>query len=402
MITREDNNNNGCFTVLQSCKDSFARMGQLKTAHGIVSTPVFSPVGSQATVKTMTPEDLESIGIEMVLANTYHLYLRPGIDVIEKVGGIHDFMSWKRAILTDSGGYQIFSLARLCKVNDEGVTFRSHIDGSSHMITPRLAVEYQVRLGSDIIMVLDQCPPPTAELEEIRKATKRTHRWAGICRNCGIRNDRVMFAIVQGGLYPELRRWSAETLTSMDFAGYAIGGLSLGEPKNLTINMVRETVSALPVDKPRYLMGVGSPEDIMECVDQGIDIFDSALPTQVARKGALFTARGRRNIRNSIYKDMEAPFDPDCDCYTCSNFSAAYLNHLFKCRELLAYRLATIHNLSFISRLMRDIRLSIAEGTFPRFKRKFIEGYVTTDERVRVAQKKKWLEAQVKKKNGRG
>lgn len=367
----------------------------------MVATPVFAPVGSQATVRTMTPEDLEGMGIEMVLANTYHLYLRPGIDIIERMGGIHDFMSWKRAILTDSGGYQVFSLSRLCKIIDEGVTFRSHIDGSSHLITPRLAVEYQVRLGSDIIMVLDQCPPPSAEMEMVRKATERTHRWAKICRNCSIGDDRIMFAIVQGGLYPELRRWSAGTLTSMDFGGYAIGGLSLGEPKRLTMNMVGETVSFLPADKPRYLMGVGSPEDIIECVDRGIDIFDSALPTQVARKGALFTAGGRRNIRNSAYRELEAPFDPECDCYTCRNFSAAYLNHLFKCRELLAYRLATIHNLSFISRLMHDIRRSINDGDFSEFKRKFVEGYAATNEEVRVAQKMKWLEAQVKK-NGRG
>ena len=372
------------------------------TPHGVVPTPVFAPVGSQAAVKTMTPEELEHLGIRMLLANTYHVYLRPGIGVIEKMGGLHRFMSWDRAILTDSGGYQIFSLARLRDISDEGAIFRSHIDGSQHLITPQSAIQFQESLGADIIMVLDECPSPTDTFEVIKKATERTHKWAEICQRSQTRNDQALFAIVQGGLYPELRHRSASLLTSMGFAGYAIGGLSLGEPKALTLAMVEETAALLPQDKPRYLMGVGSPEDVVEGVARGIDIFDSALPTQVARKGALFTRQGRYNIQNSTYKQVEAPVDPDCACYTCRNFSAGYLHHLFKCREMLAYRLATIHNLSFMNSLMQRIRDAITSDTFNSFRESFIAGYNATDEKVRLAQKKKWLDAQSRKDINRG
>lgn len=386
-------NNTNFFHLIQTCPDSNARAGELVTPHGIVPTPVFSPVGSQATVRTMTPEELKNIGVTMVMVNTYHLYLRPGIGVIEAMGGLHRFMAWDRALLTDSGGYQIFSLTPLRKVNDQGVIFRSHIDGSQHLITPELTIQFQESLGADIIMVLDECPPYTDTFEKVRQAMERTHRWAERCQKSQTRSDQALFAIVQGGVFPELRRESASFLTALGFPGYAIGGLSLGEPKALTQAMVEETVALLPGNKPRYLMGVGSPEDVVAAVARGIDIFDCALPTQVARRGALFTWQGRHSIRKSVYRRMEAPFDPDCDCYTCRNFSAAYLHHLFKAQELLAYRLATIHNLSFMNTLMNRIRDAIINGTFSTFRDSFLANYQPTDDKVRLAQRKKWLVA---------
>ena len=356
-------------------------------------TPVFLPVGSQGTVKTLTPEEVKDIGMEMVLANTYHLYLRPGIAVIEKMGGLHKFMAWDRAILTDSGGYQIFSLASLRQVSDEGVIFRSHIDGSQHLLTPELTIQFQEALGADIIMALDECPAHDASLEKVQKAMNRTHRWAERCQRAQRRSDQALYAIVQGGTFPQLRRQSAEFLTSLEFPGYAIGGLSLGEPKRVTLAMVEETVALLPENKPRYLMGVGSPEDLLEGIARGIDIFDSVLPTRIARNGALFTRRGRYNIRNAAYSQIDQPIDPDCDCYTCRTFSAAYLHHLFNCQELLGYRLATIHNLSFINKLMRKAREAILHGTFNSFRDGFLASYQPTDENVRLSQKQKWLKS---------
>jgi queuine tRNA-ribosyltransferase len=381
------------FRLIKTCPQSKARAGELLTPHGVVPTPVFLPVASQGAVKTLTPEEVKNIGMAMVLANTYHLYLRPGINVIEKAGGLHNFMGWEGAILTDSGGYQVFSLARLRQVGDEGVTFRSHIDGSEHHLTPELITGFQESLGADIIMVLDECPAHDDGFERVKRATERTHRWAERCQEAQKRRDQALYAIIQGGIFPELRRQSAEYLTSLDFPGYAIGGLSLGEPKKVTFAMVEETVALLPEDKPRYLMGVGSPEDIVEAVARGCDIFDSALPTRVARNGALFTWQGRQNIRNAGFSRMEQPIVADCDCYTCRNFSAAYLHHLFSCEELLAYRLATIHNLSFISKLMNKIRSAILDGTFVTFKDKFLSSYQPTDEKVRLSQKQKWLKA---------
>ncbi len=375
------------------CSHTRARAAELVTPHGIVPTPVFMPVGSQATVKTLTPDELRDIGVSMVLANTYHLYLRPGITIIEKLGGLHKFMAWDGAILTDSGGYQVFSLAPLRRVNDEGVIFRSHIDGSQHFITPELIIEFQESLGADIIMVLDECSACGDSLEKVQEATDRTHRWAERCQKSQKRNDQALYAIVQGGVFPQLRRQSAKYLTSLEFAGYAIGGLSIGEPKKVTFAMVEETVALLPEDKPRYLMGVGSPEDLLEGVARGIDMFDSALPTRVARNGALFTGKGRRNIRNSAYRQMEEPVVSDCECYTCRTFSAAYLHHLFGRQELLGYRLATIHNLHFIGDLMHKIRGAILDGTFKSFKDNFLAGYKPTDEQVRLDQKQKWLKS---------
>lgn len=381
------------FRLEKTCQNTGARAGELITQHGRVLTPVFIPLASQATVKTLTPVDLKDMGINMILSNTYHLYLRPGIPLIEKMGGLHKFMDWDGAILTDSGGYQIFSLARLREVNDEGVLFRSHIDGSEHMITPEMVVQFQESLGSDIMMVLDECPPHDAPYEKVNEAMQRTHRWAKKSKKAQTKSSQLLYAIVQGGMFSDLRHQSAEALVEMDFPGYAIGGLSLGEPKKITMVMVDETVALLPESKPRYLMGVGTPEDIVESVARGIDIFDSSLPTRIARNGTLLTRMGRRNIRNAVFDNMEKPLDQDCDCYTCHSFSAAYLHHLFDCQELLAYRLATIHNITFISRLMTEIRESIMNNSFTSFKENFLKKYQPTDEKVRLDQKQKWLKA---------
>ena len=381
------------FNLTSVNPEGSARAGELITTHGIVPTPVFLPVGTQATVKTLTPDEIKELGFKMILSNTYHLYLRPGMEVLKKLGGLHKFMRWDSAILTDSGGYQVFSLSPLRKIDDKGVTFRSHIDGSTHLLTPELAVEYQEIIGSDVVMVLDECTATSDNRENVELAMRRTHAWAERCLKAHKRQDQAVFAIAQGGVFPELRRQSAAYLASLDFPGYAIGGLCLGEPKEVMLEMVSETVSALPPDKARYLMGVGSPEDIVEGVARGVDIFDCALPTRVARNGALFTWRGRRNIKNSVFRDMEEPVEPSCNCYSCRTFSAAYLHHLFVAGEILGLRLATLHNLAFISDLMKKIREAIIEGKFTFFRQNFIESYAPTSEETRINQKQKWLEA---------
>ena len=384
------------FRLIKTCAKSGARTAELITQHGIVSTPVFLPVGTQGSVKTLTPEEIKSIGIEMILANAYHLYLRPGIEIIKKSGGLHKFMGWDKAMLTDSGGYQIFSLARLRQINDEGVTFRSHIDGSEILLTPELIIRVQEALGADVIMVLDECLSHDESFEKLKTAMERTHRWAERCQKAQRNDSQALYAIIQGGTYPELRSRSAEYLTSLDFAGYAIGGLSIGEPKDVTLSIINHTIPLLPQNKPRYLMGVGSPENIIEGVAKGIDIFDSALPTRVARNGAVFTPSGRINIRNSIHRRKEQPVVAECTCYTCHNFSVAYLHHLFRCEELLAYRLASIHNLHFMNDLMCKIRNAVLNDTFIQLKENFLEGYKTTDEGIRLTQKKKWLARRIK------
>ncbi len=384
------------FEIEKTCPQTGARAGFVTTAHGVVPTPAFMPVGSQATVKALTPDDVSEVGTKILLSNAYHLCLRPGVDVIEKMGGLHRFMGWDGPILTDSGGYQIFSLASLRRVDDQGVVFRSHIDGSEHFMTPESAVQLQQRLGTDIVMALDECPPYTKETGRVREAMNRTHRWAAKCRKVEARLDQQLFGIVQGGVFADLRRESAAYLTSLDFPGYAIGGLSLGETKRETLAMVEETVACLPGDRPRYLMGVGSPEDLVENVARGVDLFDSALPTRTARNGALFAAAGRLNIRNAGYKELDQAIDSACDCYTCQRFSVAYLSHLFRSKELLAYRLATIHNLRFIMRLMERMRTATVRGTFDDFQREFLANYRTTDEDVRLAQKQRWLERSVR------
>jgi len=368
-----------------------ARAGELITKHGTVTTPVLCPVGTQASIKALTPQDVTNVGMNMILSNTYHLYLRPGIDIIEKMGGLHKFMGWNGAILTDSGGYQVFSLSNLSKINDEGVTFKSHIDGSTHTLTPELAVKYQESLGSDIAMVLDQCVAHDADRAEVWAAMVRTHQWAQRCLRAHKSEAQSLYAIIQGGIYPELRKESASFLTQLPFDGFAIGGLSIGEAKQTTFDITQTVTALLPADKPRYLMGVGAPEDILECVDRGIDIFDCALPTRVARNGALYTQSGRIDILNATYKKQESPINPGCECYTCRNFSAAYLHHLFRSKELLAYRLATIHNLFFMSDLIKSTRQSILDGNFSSFKNAFLEQYHPTNETTRLSQKKKWL-----------
>ncbi len=381
-------------SILKTCGK--ARAGELTTQHGVVQTPVLCPVGTQGSVKTLTPQDVKDLGMRMILANTYHLYLRPGIPTIEKLGGLHKFMSWDGAILTDSGGYQLFSLSKLRQVNDDGVVFRSHIDGRQHNFTPELAIRFQESLGSDIIMVLDECIAHDESRERVWSAMIRTHQWAERCLKVHKKQEQALYAIVQGGIFPDLRKQSAEYLTSLCFDGYAIGGLSIGEPKSVTFDITEQTATLLPVDKPRYLMGVGAPEDIVECVARGIDIFDCALPTRVARNGALYTQTGRVDIENAIYGQQEEPVDPACHCYTCQNFSTAYLHHLFRCKELLAYRLATIHNLAFMSNLVQSVRNSILDGTFDEFRRQFLSNYKITDEQTRIDQKQKWLESRQK------
>ncbi|MBE0479596.1 MAG: tRNA guanosine(34) transglycosylase Tgt [Dehalococcoidia bacterium] len=379
------------FHLQAVCPETGARAGKLVTPHGTVETPVFMPVGSQGTVKTLTPPDLESLGVQIILANTYHLYLRPGIDTVKELGGLHRFMAWNGPILTDSGGFQIFSLGHLRRINDEGALFRSHIDGSEQFLTPELAIRAQEDLGADVIMVLDECPPYGGTRDAIRRATERTHLWAEKSRKFHKREDQALFGIVQGGTFADLRRQSVEYLRSLDFPGYAVGGLSLGEPKEITYSVLADTITMLPADKPRYLMGVGSPEDLVECVARGADMFDSALPTRLARNGALFGENRRINIFNSRFEREAGPLDRGCDCYTCRTFPAAYLHHLFKARELLAYRLATIHNIRYIVRLMAKTRKAIQDGAYGDFKKEFLAGYEPTDPGIRAEQKRKWL-----------
>lgn len=380
------------FKVVQDCSSSGARLGELTLLHGTVQTPIFLPVGTQATVRSLTPDDLEQMDIKMILCNAYHLYLRPGVEIIGKAGGLHKFMGWEKPILTDSGGYQIFSLSSFRDISEEGVSFKSHIDGSEHHITPETAIGIQESLGADIIMVLDVCPESTAKKDHLINAMGYTARWAERCLKAQKRTGQLLFGIIQGGTYPELRKQSAEQITSLDFPGYAIGGLSLGESKAEMWSTIDCTVQYMPAGKPRYLMGVGSPEDIVEGIGKGIDIFDCALPTRVARNGALFTKSGRKNLKRAYYRDKLGPVEEGCKCYTCSNFSAAYIHHLFKCEELLAYRLATIHNLYFMNKLVLDIREAIGNGNYAKFKDKFLADYQTTDEERRIDQKLRGLE----------
>ncbi|MCH8190169.1 MAG: tRNA guanosine(34) transglycosylase Tgt [Chloroflexi bacterium] len=373
------------FTV--QATDARARAGVMETAHGPIPTPAFMPVGTQATVKALSPEDLRATGATIVLSNTYHLYLRPGVDLIQRLGGLHRFMSWNGPILTDSGGFQVFSLGHLRQLSDDGVLFRSHIDGSEHRLTPELAVRCQEQLGSDIAMVLDHCPAYGESEEEMRAAVERTHRWAERSLQARQRSDQVLFGIVQGGWSAELRRQSASFLVSLDFPGYAIGGVSVGEPKRMMYQVVDETAPRLPPDKPRYLMGVGSPEDLVRCIAMGIDLFDCALPTRVARNGSLFTRHGRVNVGNARFRDLDGPIEEGCDCYTCRSFSTAYLHHLFKARELLYYRLGTIHNLRFVLRLMEQAREAVLAGSFGAFADSFLDGYRSANEETRLAQR---------------
>jgi queuine tRNA-ribosyltransferase len=363
--------------------DGAARAGVLETPHGPIETPVFMPVGTRAAVKAVTPRDLDEAGAQIILGNTYHLYLRPGDGLIGRQGGLHRFMHWPKPILTDSGGYQVFSLGDRCVLTEEGAQFRSHLDGSAHLLTPESAADVQARLGSDIAMVLDECTPYPVSHDEARKSLERTARWANRARvrfldisrgavDVGATNPgQAQFGIVQGGVYPDLREASVEATRQVGFEGYAIGGLSVGEPTDLMYNIVGHTAPLLPADQPRYLMGVGMPDDLVECVARGIDMFDCVLPTRNARNGQLLTRHGLLNIRNARYSEDETPPDPECRCYTCRNFSRAYLRHLAVVGEMLGATLNTIHNLVFYLDTMRAIREAIVFGSFDQFRQRF-------------------------------
>jgi queuine tRNA-ribosyltransferase len=375
------------FTLFHVDAGSPTRLGQIMTPHGGINTPAFAPVGTQATVKALDPRDLQEVGAELILGNTYHLYLRPGADVVAEVGGLHRFMGWDGPILTDSGGFQVFSLAENRKISDQGAVFRSHIDGSQHRFTPEMVVHVQEQLGADIIMCLDECAEPY-DRTYTEQALARTHAWAERCRAAQIRTDQALFGIVQGGIFADLRQASVEFLVGLDFPGYAIGGLSVGETKEQMYTILDITAALLPDDKPRYLMGVGAPEDLLEGVARGVDLFDCVLPTRLARNAALFTRHGRINIRNARFERDSAPIEEDCECYTCCHFSRAYLRHLFKAGELLASRLATIHNVHFLLQLMRDIRVAIAADRFLAFKDEFLAGYPLIAHEVRAANRR--------------
>ena len=359
------------FELFKTDPHTGARLGRMTTAHGEVRTPVFMPVGTQGTVKAMTPDGLKEAGAEIILGNTYHLYLRPGHELIRDHGGLHRFMHWDRPILTDSGGFQIFSLGPLRKITQEGVHFQSHIDGSRHFLSPERAIEIQQALGSDIMMCLDDCTPYPAERAYVEKSMALTHRWAKRCREAKSSGEQALFGIVQGGVHRDLRRASVEALAAIGFDGYAVGGLSVGEPKALMMETCAATAPLLPAGQARYLMGVGTPEDIVECVGYGIDLFDCVMPTRCARNGLLFTNQGKVVIKNARYRTDRAPLDETCDCYTCRNFSRAYLRHLFIAREILALLLNTIHNVRFYLALMERIRAAIAGGAFEAFRRSF-------------------------------
>ncbi len=354
------------FRVL--ARDGAARAGRMGTGHGEVSTPAFMPVGTQATVKAVTPEELRGCGAQIVLCNTYHLYLRPGHELIRDLGGLRRFMHWDGPILTDSGGFQVFSLSGLRRVDDEGVRFRSHLDGSSHLLTPEKSMEIQAALGSDVAMVLDECPPLPSAREKVEEAVRRTSLWAARCREA-YRGGGAVFGIVQGGTSADLRERSARDLLALDFPGYAIGGVSVGEPPDAIAAVARSTAALLPGERPRYLMGVGRPQDLVEAVAAGCDLFDCVLPTRNARNGALFTSEGRVNIKQERYRRDGGPLDPRCACETCRNYSRAYLRHLFLSNEILASRLHTIHNLTYYLGLMAGMRRAIAEGRFEAFRR---------------------------------
>jgi len=363
------------FELIKECSSTGARLGKIHTPHGSFETPVFMPVGTQATVKAMTPRNLEEVNARIILSNTYHLYLRPGHKLIKQAGGLHRFMSWNHSILTDSGGFQIFSLNELREVTDEGVHFRSHLDGSKHFISPEKAIEIQNALGADIIMAFDECVPYPCEYETAKDAVERTTRWARRCKIAHERDDQALFGIIQGGLYKDLRTRSAQEILELDFPGYAIGGLSVGEPKPLMYDMLEHVIPFMPKEKPRYLMGVGSPDCLIEGVMRGVDMFDCVLPTREARNGLAMTSRGRVMVRNADYRKDFEPLDPECDCYTCSNFSRAYLRHLVKAGEILAAMLITLHNVRFLNRLMEEIREAIRNDSLVRLKESLLEKY---------------------------
>ncbi len=353
-----------------------ARRGRVNTPHGPIETPVFMPVGTAGTVKAMKPEEVRDMGAQIILGNTYHLYLRPGHEVVKAAGGLHKFMNWERAILTDSGGFQVFSLGAMRKISEEGVEFRSHIDGSKHMLSPEKSMEIQNALGSDIMMAFDECAPYPADRNYVKNSLERTTRWLKRCKEYHKNTEQQsLFGIMQGGMYKDLRKQSAEEIVELDLPGYAIGGLSVGEPKEIMYEVMDDCVDYLPADKPRYLMGVGSPDCLFEGVERGIDMFDCVLPTRIARHGMAMTSQGRVNIKNAKYERDFTPLDPNCDCYTCRNYSKAYLRHLFKSDEILSSMLMTTHNLHFLVNTMAGIRKTIEEDRFLEYKKEFYDSY---------------------------
>ncbi|MBP1966021.1 tRNA guanosine(34) transglycosylase Tgt [Paenibacillus aceris] len=368
------------YEPIKTCKQSGARLGRVHTPHGVIETPAFMPVGTQATVKTMSPEELKTMDAQIILSNTYHLFIRPGHEIVKAAGGLHKFMNWDRPILTDSGGFQVFSLSNMRKITEEGVTFKSHLNGDKLFLSPEVAMEIQNALGSDIMMAFDECPPFPAEYEYVKKSLERTTRWAERCLKSHSRpEDQGLFAIIQGGMHEDLRRMSAEQLTSMDFPGYAIGGLSVGEPKHLMYEVLDYTAPLMPANKPRYLMGVGSPDALIEGAIRGIDMFDCVLPTRIARNGTCMTSEGRLVIRNAKHATDFGPLDPKCSCYTCTNYSRAYIRHLIKADETFGIRLTTIHNLHFLLQLMRDVRGAIKEDRLLDFRDEFFAAYGLND-----------------------
>ena len=359
------------FKITHNAGGCRARAGIIKTPHGSFETPVFMPVGTQASVKALSPEDLTDADASIILANTYHLYLRPGAHLIRRQGGLHRFMNWKNAILTDSGGFQVYSLARLREISERGVVFRSHIDGSKHLIGPEEAIDIQEALGADIVMAFDECTPYPAEYDYVLKSVQLTSLWARRCMDHRKRADQALFGIVQGGMYKDLREKSANELVAMHFDGYALGGLSVGEDADTRQRVIDEVIGFLPEAAPVYLMGVGKPEDLVEAVRRGVDMFDCVMPTRNARNGALFTTTGRLNIKNARFAEDGRPIDERCTCYTCTNYSSAYLRHLFMAKEILAYRLNSIHNISYYCSLMSRMRSAIKDDDFDRFCSEF-------------------------------
>ncbi|MCP4747570.1 MAG: tRNA guanosine(34) transglycosylase Tgt [Desulfobacteraceae bacterium] len=362
------------YKLVHKCTQTRARAGVLKTAHGEIETPIFMPVGTQATVKALSSEELDTIGAQIILGNTYHLYLRPGCEVIEKFEGLHRFMNWPKPILTDSGGFQVFSLAKLSKISEQGYAFQSHLDGGArHLLTPEKAVEVQMTLNSDIMMCLDQCIAYPSDYAQAKQALELTTRWAGRCKTAwragGEKNH--LFGIVQGGMYKDLRTESAAQITDIGFPGYAIGGLSVGEPKEMMMEMADHTLALLPSNQPRYIMGTGTPSDLVKLTAMGADMFDCVMPTRNARNGQLFTDTGTINISNAVHRRDTGPIEQGCTCYTCRNYSRAYLRHLFTAREILAHRLTTIHNLHFYLNLVKNMRMAIVKRDFEDFSKSF-------------------------------
>lgn len=363
------------YELVHQCAQTGARAGVIHTPHGSFPTPMFMPVGTQATVKTLSPEEVLATGAGIILANTYHLFLRPGADLVEDAGGLHSFMKWPRAMLTDSGGFQVFSLGAMRKIKEDGVYFRSHLDGSKKYLSPEVATCVQMQLGADIAMAFDECIPYPADYEYASISTDRTTRWAERCLAVHSHPAQGMFGIVQGGMYKDLRAKSAAAITNLPFAGFAIGGLSVGEPHDLMNEILNYTTPLLPQDKARYLMGVGTPDCLVEGVARGVDMFDCVYPTRVARNGQAMLASGRINIKNKQYERDFTPLDADCDCYACKNYTRAYIRHLYKAEEIFAYRLLTIHNLHFLQRFMKSIRQAILENRFGDFRKQFWQDY---------------------------